>query len=353
MTPWNKIPLTDRQGRPAPPPPAPAAVAPRAAPAPTSPVPTTDEPPTCIQGFRWGRRRRRLRPGRGQVLRRLFGPGVLLRWQRRLRLFFRAGRLPLPGVLGRRVPRRRWRVPAEGAPRPARPVRQVQRKRPHGHGRLGHAVSQHRHRGRLSPRPRAGGGRGPLLPRRLLALRFGRGQRPRLPARPGQRRLLVSSCRGQLLPRVSGGHRGASRHRPLAPAAGGPGPGSPGPGGPAARLSAGAPTGSGLGRRARQPGRRRRHHRRPRRPRPCSARRAAPPRVEQSANRPSAQPAFSDARPEPANPRRAPEPGASREPSPGAGSYGGAATRAGAGNCSRGEGRRSEGTAGAGPPGGA
>lgn len=241
------------------------------------------------------------------MLRRPFGPGVLLRWQRQLRFFFRADhrcRLLLPGVLGRRVPRRRRRLPTEGAPRDERLVRQVQRKRPHGHRRLRYAVSQYRRRRGLSPSPRAGGGRGPLLPRCLSALPFGRGQLLGLPARGGRQQLL--SCRrGRLLPRVSSGHQGASRHRSLAPAP--PTGGSPGPRSLAARLSAGAPTGSSPGQRGRDPGRRR--HGRPRRPRQCGARLAAPPRVERSANRPPAQP-VSATRREPANPRRAPQPGA-------------------------------------------
>lgn len=254
------------------------------------------------------------------MLRRLSGPGVLLRWQRRLRLFLRAGRrLLLRGVLHRRVPRRQ-RLPAEGAPLPARLVRQVQRKRPHGHRRLGYTVSQDWRGRRLSPRPRAGSGRRPLVPRCLFAFPFGRGQLPGLPTRRGQQRLL-SSRRGRLIPRVSGGHRGASRHRPLAPAAAAGG--SPGPGSPAARLSARAPTGSGLRQGARDPGRRR--HRRPRRPRPCSARRAAPPRVERSANRPPAPPA--SATHAASQPTRAGR--RSREPSPGAGNDGGAARRTG------------------------
>lgn len=192
------------------------------------------------------------------MLRRLSGPGVLLRWQRRL--FLRAGRRRrlLRGVLGGRVPRR-LRLPAEGARWPARLVRQVQRKRPHGHRRLGYAVSQDWRGRRLSPSPRAGGGRRPLVPRCLFALPCGRGQLPGLPARRGQQRLF--RCRrGRLIQRVSRGHRGASRHRPLAPAA--TAGRSPGPGSPAARLSARAPTGSGLGQGAREPGRRR--HRRPR-----------------------------------------------------------------------------------------
>ncbi|XP_021092090.1 uncharacterized protein LOC110343956 [Heterocephalus glaber] len=240
MTPWHKTPQLTGTGPPLP-----------------RPVPTAGQPQTCLQGI--GRGRRQLRRGGGQVLRRLFGPGILFR-RRRLQLLLGAGRDQLLlGVLGRRTPRR-WRsrsprLPGGGAPGAARLVRlvrqvqrQVQRQGPHGHGPLRHAAPQHRGRRRLAPRPRAEGGRGALRPRRLSAVTFRRGRLLCLAARRPQPRLPVGSHRGRVFPRGSGGHRGASGHGRLAPAGRRPGPGSP-----AVRLSTGAPAGSGPGQKTREP----------------------------------------------------------------------------------------------------
>lgn len=159
-------------------------------------------------------------------------------------------------------------------------VRQMQRQGPHEDSLLGYAACRHHVRRRLSPRPRAGGGRSLLLPRWLFALTFGPGLMLGLPVRLGQQRLALSNHRWRILPRMSCGHLGVSRYRVPLPQV----PQLRWPRGQGARLPVSPPGHRPAPAGGREPNRDS-HCCRRRQPRPLSVRPATLPRTESSANR--------------------------------------------------------------------